>query len=546
MATDFAQWMAGLEAKRAAKDGEPAGLEQLSGRSHQNDDEPESAIKNQKGERTAEENLKELKQEMKLLRWHKLANEAALKAAIIKTKRLKGKEAKHTGATRQLEKAAWMQQVIQEEQGKPLEVTEDFIREYQGKEAVEDHRVEKDMKRHLTNLKRVKENFEQRAEIHQRNQTYKEKKLLLDRKAQAIADQGGVTGGKALPPIGASMDADPMASVSLQNASSLLSDTQGPLGTGQKNMAKVVSSLDRLMELEKRISLLERDADDGGNPARRSGGGHGAKKVVFAKQRVAANAVEPARTKYHVRVNRKATGMRRGAPGPGRDNAHGHTADLGDDSEGTFMTSLPAIKPTTKTSGSRKSSSLVPYENKPGSKSSTSRTQRSDLAWPPQYDKKREVMMRNLHGKSDGSVRRQKVVRQSNKAASARDTARLRNGPTSSSRGVVVRGVTRGPARLALADTPSAGKTSRTKTKKTLTGRNSAAIRGVRANTSSTNRYRSSRGASSSKRTSNATSKKHTRGGRGHFQTDDEQAAPKMPQLPGFGLGVVGTSTGAR
>ena len=33
--------------------------------------------------------LDQLEQEMKLLQWHKLANEAALKAALIRTRKLK-------------------------------------------------------------------------------------------------------------------------------------------------------------------------------------------------------------------------------------------------------------------------------------------------------------------------------------------------------------------------------------------------------------------------------------------------------------------------
>ena len=33
--------------------------------------------------------IEELEQELKLLHWHKLANEAALKAALIRTKKLK-------------------------------------------------------------------------------------------------------------------------------------------------------------------------------------------------------------------------------------------------------------------------------------------------------------------------------------------------------------------------------------------------------------------------------------------------------------------------
>ena len=35
-----------------------------------------------------------IKAEMKLLHWHKLANDAALKAALLKTKTMKAKDAK--------------------------------------------------------------------------------------------------------------------------------------------------------------------------------------------------------------------------------------------------------------------------------------------------------------------------------------------------------------------------------------------------------------------------------------------------------------------
>ena len=69
--------------------------------------------------------LDELEQEMKLLQWHKLANEAALKAALIRTKRLKaqggGKRGRSRGGTKK-DREMWMRQVIEEEQAKPLEV----------------------------------------------------------------------------------------------------------------------------------------------------------------------------------------------------------------------------------------------------------------------------------------------------------------------------------------------------------------------------------------------------------------------------------------
>lgn len=614
--TDFAQWVAGLEAKRAAKTAGSAGLDQLSGREDERGEENSgedmaaltSAMKNQLGERTAEENLKELQQEMKLLRWHKLANEAALKAAIIKTKRLRNKEATSTGATRQLEKAAWMQQVIQEEQGKPLEVTEDFIRDYQAKEAIDDHRVEKDMKRHMTNLKRVKDNFEQRADLYQRNQAYKEKKQLLDKKAQAVSER------KSLPPIAGLLPSnEPSTSVA---DLSMTSDSRagGPLESGSKNMAKVVNSLDRLVELEKRISLLERDNDQEVAVASR-------KKVVFAKQRIAANATEPARTKYHVRVNRRVT----------REQPE-HSQ------EGAFMTSLPAInKPSGPPSNLRKpNSQLVQYQGKntpsrgavgstrteqtsrvrgrlhgakqqdavvsrwlqskssaSGSKAlqssgaasrsrqarstsrtrstsrarSTSRSTRSNsiasrtqtksralvtkTSGPQkiqaakdrmkefrdvrkQYDKKRDQMMRNLHGKSDGSVRRPTVIRKTGKH-------RGTTGATSTSkpsRGMVVRSVTRGNARLAdvnphksIIANPSSTRTK----KKALAGRNSAAVRA----TTSRQRTTASSSSSSSRRRSNSISRKSANGDRPISKRTTGE--PKMPQL-GLGLGVVGMS----
>jgi len=74
--------------------------------------------------------MEEIEAEMKLLNWHKLANEAALKAAIIRTKSLRAADSsmlckdgpKAAAANALQDKAAWMAQVIEEEQRKPLQV----------------------------------------------------------------------------------------------------------------------------------------------------------------------------------------------------------------------------------------------------------------------------------------------------------------------------------------------------------------------------------------------------------------------------------------
>lgn len=81
----------------------------------------------------------QLEQELKLLHWHKLANEASLKAAIIRSKRVRGKDRDRGElmTQRQREKAVWLRQIIQDEYSKPLEVDETFMKEYKEKVRLE-------------------------------------------------------------------------------------------------------------------------------------------------------------------------------------------------------------------------------------------------------------------------------------------------------------------------------------------------------------------------------------------------------------------------
>lgn len=105
-----------------------------------------------------------LRAEIKLLHWHKLANEAALKAALLKTKKIK---AQGGGTTRPVpamttlsmpteERAAWMQQVIEEEQSKPLQVTKDFMSKYEEKEKENEGRLDNEVAAHIRSLKNIR------------------------------------------------------------------------------------------------------------------------------------------------------------------------------------------------------------------------------------------------------------------------------------------------------------------------------------------------------------------------------------------------------
>lgn len=108
--------------------------------------------------------MDDLRAEIKLLHWHKLANEAALKAALLKTKKVKmqgGANARPVPATTTLampieEKAAWMQQIIEEEQSKPLQVTKDFVSKYEAQEKENEGRLNSEVAGHIRRLRNLR------------------------------------------------------------------------------------------------------------------------------------------------------------------------------------------------------------------------------------------------------------------------------------------------------------------------------------------------------------------------------------------------------
>ncbi|CAM9679765.1 unnamed protein product, partial [Hapterophycus canaliculatus] len=109
--------------------------------------------------------MDKLRAEVKLLHWHKLANEAALKAALLKTKKIKARisgTSRPVPATATLsvpreERAAWMQQVIDEEQSKPLQVSKDLMRKYEEQEKLTEERLDTGVVTHIRSLKNLRE-----------------------------------------------------------------------------------------------------------------------------------------------------------------------------------------------------------------------------------------------------------------------------------------------------------------------------------------------------------------------------------------------------
>ena len=222
----------------------------------------------------------DLKAEMKLLHWHKLANEAALKAALIRTKKLRERDGDGGGGggggkESFAAKAAWMQRVIEEEQSKPLQVSKDFISQYERQEALDAERLEKEVERHISCLKALRDKVQARDKLRERKEKYRRARSELDSQRQAHlermrASAKSVTG--AVTPLGSSASPDKAGGSAIGRRS--MKDTRTQV---QGTLTAVITSLDKLVDLERRISSLEKNSvyDTMTRAAGGSGGGTG-------------------------------------------------------------------------------------------------------------------------------------------------------------------------------------------------------------------------------------------------------------------------------
>lgn len=259
--------------------------------------------------------IKELEQEMKLLHWHKLANEAALKAALIRTKKLKASSNNPMAAVEsRRERAQWMQQIIEEEQNKPLEVNEDFIIKYEKKEREEEERLEDEVQRHIESLQKIKKNLRAKEEVRRRTMIYRDKRKALKASLGNYGSPNDPTSGSGgLPQMILVPDGTNPESES-QYAPGGAPGAPGMHGT----LSKVINSLDKLVDLEKRIARLETDVGPdspvGDNHTKRT-------RIKFTKRKAESQGKVPARNIFSVKevpIGRgKMTGGGVGARGRG-------------------------------------------------------------------------------------------------------------------------------------------------------------------------------------------------------------------------------------
>lgn len=251
----------------------------------------------------------ELQQEMKLLNWHKLANEAALKAAIIKTNKIK-KEDAHFASSLTLEereeRAMRIQQIVEEEQLRPLEVNSEFFRDFEAKGQRDESKLDDDVQRHIQHLRRLKDTMAQKEDAQRRRRRFREKMQELT--PPAMASSRSVTKRAAGNQEEDAQQQRQQRTSAPNSVYQRIADTQQNRGRAN---AEVVGSLDKLMELEKRIRHLE-DAGLGadvfeGDDGQMNGGDYdqngvlASSNVRFEKRKTAGGPHEPSRTMYAVK-----------------------------------------------------------------------------------------------------------------------------------------------------------------------------------------------------------------------------------------------------
>jgi hypothetical protein len=214
------------------------------------------AIPKGKPARRKESAADKLKAELKLLEWHKLANDAAIKAAIMQTKQMKGEES--SGPSFIAEDATWIRRVINNEQTKPLEVSKDYVVEYEKNETKRQERQDHQTTHHLDVIKSMRGKLEDKAELRSRTHEFREWKREFSDKKHAVMSGKTLEDFSRESSTTRKMD-ESDAHTGSMHGSTTSSKVGNPRVNKNSELTTVLRSLDKLNELEQRISSLEGD-----------------------------------------------------------------------------------------------------------------------------------------------------------------------------------------------------------------------------------------------------------------------------------------------
>ena len=184
-----------------------------------------------------------------------------------------------------------------------------IIVEYEQREAKQSERLDSEVQRHIECLRRLRTNIEDRDAMRGRKEQYRYHKAQMEKEKEEFDKRKAA----------AKVESRALAQASL---SDLPADAAEPAGRGTKKdtrrnvqgtLTAVINSLDKLVDLERRISSLEKDsiydrmdAAAGASEGAIGGGGAGplprTNGLQFSKRKTMPSANEPSRTMFAVRL----------------------------------------------------------------------------------------------------------------------------------------------------------------------------------------------------------------------------------------------------
>mmetsp|Transcript_757 Transcript_757/g.1997 ORF Transcript_757/g.1997 Transcript_757/m.1997 type:complete len:463 (+) Transcript_757:58-1446(+) len=228
-------------------------------------------------------------QELKMLNWYKLANEAAMKAALVKHKRFKDVPRYNPAAERVRQRATWLEAVIAEEQNKPLELEEQAYKQLMKKEeAAREAAQQRTVERHEKIVK-LKDELQAKE-----NRRLKYRKFLAQQdsmRKQALNSAGGVGSiyGPDEEPEVIEMSADVMASLhSLEQ----LEERVASIITDEQAKAPGSIVLDLAQAKDVGVSTVRNSSTDTLN----------AEQITFIKRRTEPRLGQPSQVYYTAKV----------------------------------------------------------------------------------------------------------------------------------------------------------------------------------------------------------------------------------------------------
>eukprot|EP00164_Ancoracysta_twista_P008289 GFYU01011938.1.p1 GENE.GFYU01011938.1~~GFYU01011938.1.p1 ORF type:complete len:668 (-),score=198.64 GFYU01011938.1:17-2020(-) len=128
---------------------------------------------------TIEKSVEEMEQEEKALQWHKMVNEAAMKAALLRHKQQREYNKRRMARDDPSEKAEFLRAVVEDEEAKPFIVSEPFLLKVREKFVKEDEVSRDNFSRKMERLKRYEKEQKEKERRIKRYHDYRLKRRLV-------------------------------------------------------------------------------------------------------------------------------------------------------------------------------------------------------------------------------------------------------------------------------------------------------------------------------------------------------------------------------